>query len=59
MKTAIVWSCRHADRESGMSENILAAVDVTCQWLQATGIGDVDCSFKPFPLTLFDGTKTR
>jgi tRNA (cmo5U34)-methyltransferase len=39
------------------SENILAAVEVQCQWLREIGFGDVDCFFKVFQLALFGGKK--
>lgn len=39
------------------SENILAPVDVQCQWLREIGYCDVDCFFKLFELGLFGGRK--
>jgi tRNA (cmo5U34)-methyltransferase len=39
-------------------ENILAPVDVQCQWLREIGFQDVDCYFKVFELALFGGRKT-
>ncbi len=39
------------------SENILAPLEVQCQWLQEIGFGDVDCFFKLFQLALFGGKK--
>lgn len=39
------------------TENILAPVEVQCQWLQAIGFRDVDCFFKLFQLALFGGKK--
>ena len=41
------------------TENILAPVEVQCQWLQEIGFGDVDCFFKLFQLALFGGKKPR
>ena len=38
-------------------ENILAPLDVQCQWLRQTGFQDVDCFFKVFELALFGGRK--
>ena len=38
-------------------ENILAPVDVQCQWLRDIGFEDVDCFFKVFALALFGGRK--
>lgn len=38
-------------------ENILAAVDVQCEWLRQIGFQDVDCFFKVFELALFGGRK--
>ncbi|MEM6836585.1 MAG: class I SAM-dependent methyltransferase [Cyanobacteria bacterium P01_C01_bin.120] len=38
-------------------ENILAPVEVQCQWLRETGYHDVDCFFKTFELALFGGRK--
>ncbi|MEM1308980.1 MAG: class I SAM-dependent methyltransferase [Cyanobacteria bacterium P01_H01_bin.153] len=38
-------------------ENILAPVEVQCQWLRAMGYRDVDCFFKTFELALFGGRK--
>jgi len=42
---------------SDKKENILAAVDVHCQWLRDIGFQDVDCFFKTFELALFGGRK--
>jgi tRNA (cmo5U34)-methyltransferase len=39
------------------SENILASVDLQCQWLRAIGFADVDCFFKLFQLALFGGRR--
>ena len=39
------------------TENILAPVEMQCQWLQAIGFRDVDCFFKLFQLALFGGRK--
>jgi ubiquinone/menaquinone biosynthesis C-methylase UbiE len=38
-------------------ENILAPVDIQCQWLRQIGFKDVDCFFKVFELALFGGRK--
>ena len=38
-------------------ENILAPVDVQCEWLREIGYQDVDCYFKFFELALFGGRK--
>ena len=38
-------------------ENILAPVDLQCQWLRELGFQDVDCFFKVFELALFGGRK--
>ncbi len=38
-------------------ENILAPVDLQCQWLREIGFLDVDCFFKVFELALFGGRK--
>ena len=37
--------------------NILAPVDVQCQWLREIGFVDVDCFFKVFELATFGGRK--
>jgi ubiquinone/menaquinone biosynthesis C-methylase UbiE len=39
------------------TEDILAPVEVQCQWLQEIGFEDVDCFFKIFQLALFGGKK--
>lgn len=39
-------------------ENILAPLDVQCDWLRHAGYQDVDCFFKVFELALFGGRKT-
>lgn len=39
------------------AENILAPVDIQCQWLREIGFVDVDCFFKVFELALFGGRK--
>ena len=39
------------------SENILAPVDLQCQWLREIGFQDVDCFFKLLELALFGGKK--
>lgn len=38
-------------------ENILAMVEVQCNWLRRIGFNDVDCFFKIFELALFGGRK--
>jgi SAM-dependent methyltransferase len=38
-------------------ENILAPLDVQCEWLRQIGFQDVDCFFKVFELALFGGRK--
>jgi tRNA (cmo5U34)-methyltransferase len=37
--------------------NILALVEVQCEWLRTIGFGDVDCYFKSFELALFGGRR--
>ncbi len=37
--------------------NILAPVEVQCQWLRETGYQEVDCYFKVFELALFGGVR--
>ena len=39
-------------------ENILAPVEIQCQWLHDIGFQDVDCFFRVFELALFGGRKT-
>jgi SAM-dependent methyltransferase len=39
------------------TENILAPVELQCQWLGEIGFQDVDCFFKLFQLALFGGKK--
>jgi tRNA (cmo5U34)-methyltransferase len=39
-------------------ENILASVEVQCQWLRDIGFQDVDCYFKILELALFGGRKS-
>jgi tRNA (cmo5U34)-methyltransferase len=38
-------------------ENILAPVELQCEWLRQIGFKDVDCFFKIFELALFGGRK--
>jgi len=38
-------------------ENILAPVDIQCEWLREIGYRNVDCFFKVFELALFGGRK--
>lgn len=37
--------------------NILAPVEVQCDWLRAIGFSDVDCYFKAFELAVFGGRR--
>lgn len=37
--------------------NILAPVELQCEWLRAIGFGDVDCFFKVFELAVFGGRR--
>ena len=37
--------------------NILAPVEVQCEWLRACGFADVDCYFKAFELAVFGGRR--
>ena len=39
-------------------ENILARVEMQCDWIREIGYSDVDCFFKVFELALFGGRKT-
>ena len=39
--------------------NILAPVEIQCQWLREIGYKDVDCYFKLFELAVFGGRRTR
>ena len=39
------------------SANILAPVELQCDWLRGIGFGNVDCYFKVFELALFGGIK--
>jgi len=41
------------------NENILAPLEIQCQWLRGIGFQDVDCFFKVFELALFGGRKSR
>lgn len=43
------------DKES----NILAPVEIQCEWLKEIGFSDVDCYFKIFEIALFGGRKPR
>ena len=38
-------------------DNILAPVQIQCEWLRKIGFADVDCFFKVFELALFGGRK--
>lgn len=40
------------------SANILATVEIQCQWLREIGFQDVDCFLKAFEITLFGGRRT-
>jgi tRNA (cmo5U34)-methyltransferase len=42
----------------GRGANILAPLDLQCQWLEEIGFSDVDCYFKLFEITIFGGRKT-
>jgi len=44
-------------RRPDKQENILAPVEVQCEWLRHIGFTDVDCFFKTFELALFGGRK--
>jgi len=48
------WPCRVAN-----AVDILASVELQCQWLQEIGFRDVDCFFKIFQLALFGGKKPK
>ena len=37
--------------------NILAPVELQCQWLRETGFADVDCYLKVFELAVFGGRR--
>lgn len=42
---------------SDKKENILASLELQCEWLRKIGFQDVDCFFKIFELALFGGRK--
>jgi len=44
-------------RRSDKQENILAPVEMQCEWLRGIGFQDVDCFFRVFELALFGGRK--
>jgi tRNA (cmo5U34)-methyltransferase len=44
---------------SDKTANILASVELQCQWLRAIGFTDVDCFLKLFEIALFGGVKSR
>jgi tRNA (cmo5U34)-methyltransferase len=44
---------------SDKTANILASVELQCQWLRDIGFTDVDCFFKLFEIALFGGIKSR
>jgi ubiquinone/menaquinone biosynthesis C-methylase UbiE len=54
-------SREEVDREyynrSDKTANILAPVDLQCQWLREIGFQDVDCFLKLFEIALFGGIK--
>jgi tRNA (cmo5U34)-methyltransferase len=54
-------SREEVDREyynrADKTANILAPVDLQCQWLREIGFKDVDCFFKIFEIALFGGIK--
>ena len=39
--------------------NILAPVELQCEWLREAGLADVDCFFKVFELAVFGGRRKR
>lgn len=39
--------------------NILAPVELQCEWLRSIGFADVDCIFKAFELAVFGGQRPR
>lgn len=45
-------------KRSDKKENILAPLELQCQWLREIGFVDVDCFFKIFELALFGGRKS-
>jgi len=45
-------------RRPDKKENILAPMEVQCEWLKQIGFIDVDCFFKVFELALFGGRKS-
>jgi tRNA (cmo5U34)-methyltransferase len=44
---------------SDKTANILASVELQCQWLRTIGFTDVDCFLKLFEIALFGGVKSR
>jgi tRNA (cmo5U34)-methyltransferase len=44
---------------SDKNANILALVEIQCQWLREIGFVDVDCFMKVFEIALFGGVKER
>ncbi len=46
-----------ANHRPNKVDNILAPVEVQCQWLRESDFVDVDCFFKVFQLALFGGKK--
>ena len=45
------------DHRPDKTENILAPVELQCEWLREIGFQDVDCFFKLLQLALFGGKK--
>ena len=46
-------------RRPDKKANILAPLDLQCDWLRTIGFEDVDCYFKAFELALFGGRRQR
>lgn len=44
-------------RRPDKAANILAPVELQCEWLRALGFADVDCFFKMFELAVFGGRR--
>ena len=42
---------------AGLAANILAPVEVQCQWLREIGFTDVDCYLKMFEVAVFGGRR--
>ena len=43
----------------GQEGNILAPVELQCEWLRRIGFEDVDCYFKIFELAVFGGRRPQ